>query len=216
MGLLKNVYFFWSILIVANIIMYVFNVVISFLWSKHRNLKSLEITRPDIKASLMILLVNILTAIPGYFLFINGRIIFTNEFFFRDLLILILVFDFFMYFLHFLSHKMWPFKILHKHHHTHKYFNEFSLYVMHPLEAFFFGMLLTIFAYVFNLNFYSFLLFIFFNWVYGVVAHLNTNSVNKPKVFGNSTFHKIHHSESNCNYGFYFVLWDSILGTQSK
>ncbi len=216
MPLIQNAYFFWSTLIVANIIMYVFNVVISFLWSKHQNLKSLAISKPDIKASLMILFVNISTAIPGYFLFANGRIIFTNEFFFRDFILLILVFDFFMYCFHYLSHKMWPFKILHKHHHTHKYFNEVSLYVMHPLEAFFFGMLLTISAYVFNLNFYSFLLFLFFNWVYGVIAHLNTNSINKSRFWGNSVFHKEHHAESNGNYGFYTTLWDAIFSTKLK
>jgi len=196
--------------------MYSVNILISFLWSKHRNLKSLAVIKPDVKASLLVLLINILTAIPGYLLFLMGGIVFTNEFFFRDLLILILVFDFFMYLLHFLSHKMWPFKVLHKHHHTHTFFNEFSLYVMHPLEAFFFGLLLTMSVYVIDFNIYSFLVFIFFNWVYGVVAHLNTNSTKKARFWGNSVFHKEHHAESNGNYGFYTVLWDSIFSTKIK
>ncbi len=196
--------------------MYAVNILISFLWSKHRNLKSLEITKQDVKASLIIVLVNILTAIPGYLLYLNGSIVFTDEFFFRDLVLLILVFDFFMYFLHFLSHKMWPLKILHKHHHSHTFFNEFSLYVMHPLEAFFFGLVLTLSAYVFNLNLLSFLIFITFNWAYGVVAHLNTNSTKRARFWGNNVFHKEHHAESNGNYGFYTVLWDSVFSTKLK
>ena len=216
MDLLKNAYFFWSILIISNIAMYALNVLISFLWSKHRKLKSLAITQQDVKASLITLMVNILIAIPGYLLYLNGVIVFTGEFFFRDLVILILLFDFFMYFLHFLSHKVWPLKILHKHHHSHIYFNEFSLYVMHPLEAFFFGLVLTLSAYLFDFNFYSFLVFLFFNWGYGVVAHLNTNSTKKSNFWGNSVFHKEHHSELNGNYGFYTILWDSIFSTKLK
>ncbi len=213
---LLNAYFFWPLLILSNFGMYVLNILISFSWSKYRNLKRLEITQADVKSSLIILLVNILTAIPGYFLYLNGAIVFTNKFFFRDLVILILVFDFLMYGLHYLSHKMWPFKILHKHHHSHTYFNEFSLYVMHPLEAFFFGLLLTISAYLYDFSIYSFIVFILFNWAYGVLAHLNTNSTKQARFFGNSLFHKDHHAESTGNYGFYTTLWDSVFSTKLK
>ncbi len=215
MELLKNEYIFWSVLIAANVFMFLLNVLINFFWSKQYNLKSLKISSLDIKTSLITLGVNVIVAIPGYYLFLGGKIAFNQQGFLVDLVLLIFLFDVVMYLLHYAFHIIWPFKKIHQHHHTHTYFNEFSLYVMNPLEALFFGLLLTLIAFVFNLNIYSFLLFIFFNWLYGVVAHLNTKSEKMPLFFGNSSFHKKHHAQSNCNYGFYTVVWDKLFRTTS-
>jgi len=215
MELLQNQYAFWSILIAANILMFLLNVVINALWSKYNNLKSLRISSLDVKSSLITLSVNIAVAIPGYYLFLGSKISFSQHGFLLDFILLIFLFDVVMYVLHYLFHMVWPFKKIHKHHHTHTYFNEFSLYVMNPLEALFFGLLLTLSAYVITINMYSFILFIFFNWLYGLVAHLNTTLKKTPLFFGNSSFHKRHHSTSNCNYGFYTVIWDKLFRTTS-
>ncbi len=212
---LKNPFLFWPVLIIANLLMYVVNMVISFWWAQTKHLKSLKVTGLDVKTSVITLVINIIIAIPGYYLFSINKIMFTNHYFVRDLLLLIIAFDFAMYGLHYLSHIMWPLNIIHKNHHAHKYFNEFSLYVMHPMEAVFFGTLLTLFTYLFSFNMYSFLGFIFFNYLYGVIAHLNIRSPKQPMVFGNSTFHAEHHEKSNCNYGFYTVIWDKLFKTNS-
>ncbi|VAW26921.1 hypothetical protein MNBD_BACTEROID06-254 [hydrothermal vent metagenome] len=215
MELLKNEYIFWSVLMAANVFMFLLNALINLFWSKQYKLKSLKISSLDIKTSLITLGVNVIVAIPGYYLFLGGKITFNQQGFLVDLVLLIFLFDVVMYILHYAFHIIWPFKKIHQHHHTHTYFNEFSLYVMNPLEALFFGLLLTLIAFVFNLNIYSFLLFIFFNWLYGVVAHLNTKSEKTPLFFGNSSFHKKHHALSNCNYGFYTVVWDKLFRTTS-
>lgn len=216
MTLLNNPYVFWGVLIFANILMYLLNILISYCWSHFYKTSTLKITKPDIKTSIYVLFANILVAFPGYFLFLTSKIVFTETHFFRDLILLIMGFDLLMYFIHYLSHTVWPFKMFHKNHHSHKDFNVISLYVMHPFEAFSFGALLTIFALLFDLNFYSFMVFLFFNWLYGVVAHLNTESTKQPFIFGNHIFHKAHHKHSNCNYGFYTVFWDWVFRTGYK
>ncbi len=212
-NLLDNTYLFFGVLIVGNILMYFFNIIIHYFWNYIHKTETLKIIKSDIKNSLQILLVNIFVAIPGYILFTTSYIKFTEKHFFIDFLLLFIGFDFIMYVLHYLSHTLKPLKTLHKNHHSHKYFNIYSLYVMHPFEAFSFGILLTFASLIYSFNFYSFVLFLVFNWLYGVIAHLNTKSTKQPIIFGNHIFHKAHHSQSNCNFGFYTVFWDKIFRT---
>jgi sterol desaturase/sphingolipid hydroxylase (fatty acid hydroxylase superfamily) len=197
--------------------MYLCTIFISYSWSKNHNHKTLELTKKDVYNSLTIVAVNVLVAIPGYFLFINGYIHFTTKSYpIIDFILLFLIFDLVMYLLHVISHFVWPFKKLHKKHHSHQYFNTISLYVMAPVEALLFGFVLTICAFFLQLNIYSFLVFIFLNWILGVISHLNTTSTKQPFLFGNHVFHKIHHQQSNKNFGFYTVIWDRLLGTYYK
>ena len=217
MQIFNNIYQFWLILFISNILMYVLTIVISYFWSKYNNFNTLKLTKKDINNSLFTLLINVLVAIPGYLLFSNGYITFQIEFhFIRDIIVLYFFFDLTMYLLHLASHYVWPFQNFHKKHHSHKYFNAISLYVMEPIESLLFGLLLTIFVYFYSVNFYSFLVFIFINWLLGVIGHLNTNSTKQPLLFGNHIFHSMHHQYPNSNYGFYTLIWDRLFGTINK
>lgn len=217
MQLIKNPLIFWTVLISANLIMYLCTVLISYTWSKIHNHKTLKLTKHDVYNSLIVLIINILVAIPGYLLLNNANINFkTNSHLIRDFIILFFVFDLVMYLLHLVSHYVWPFKKFHDKHHTHEYFNAISLYVMEPIEALLFGILLTVCAYFIEFNIYSFLGFLFINWILGVIGHLNTKSTKQPLLFGNHVFHKAHHQHGNKNFGFYTVIWDKIFGTILK
>ncbi|MDW7690707.1 sterol desaturase family protein [Flammeovirgaceae bacterium SG7u.111] len=189
---------------------------INYIWTRVHKMEALSVTKSDVNNSLLTLLINILVAIPGYFLYTKGYIQFTEHHFFIDLLLLLIGFDFSMYFLHYLSHTVKFLKSLHNDHHTHTSFNVFSLYVMNPFESFSFGLLLTVACFLFPVNIYSFLVFLVFNWLYGVISHLNTNSSSQPTVFVNHIFHKTHHTQYDCNYGFYTLLWDKLFGTFAK
>jgi len=214
MQLFNNTYTFWAILIIANIAMYALTILISYTWSKIKQHKTLKLTRQDVFNSITVLIINMLVAIPGYLLFKNNHISFTTEaHFIRDFLLLYFIFDLVMYLLHLASHHLWPFKKFHIKHHSHQYFNAISLYVMEPIESLLFGLLLTLCALLFSLNLYSFLAFIFVNWLLGVIGHLNTTATKQPQFFGNHIFHKTHHQHPNSNYGFYTVIWDKIFGT---
>lgn len=212
--LLQNPYSFFYLLACANILMYVITIIVSYFWSQSKGHSTLKLTRVDVVNSLQILFVNILVAVPGYYLLKGGVISFISEgSFLLDFLFLVLIFDFTMYVLHLISHYVWPFKYFHLQHHTHHYFNAISLYVMAPIEAILFGTLLTLTTLLFTFNIYSLLLFIFFNWIFGVIGHLNTSATKLPRFFGNSIFHQTHHQQPNCNFGFYTVFWDNLFGT---
>lgn len=206
-------YIFWTLLTVSNILMYLITMLLSLLWSRYFNYSMLKVTRKDLITSIKVVSVNIVVAFPGYWLFKQGYIQFTSTNFIRDCILLVVGFDLAMYLLHFLSHTFKPFKALHTTHHTHHHFNMISLYVMNPWEAFLFGVLLTFSACLYSFNLYSFFAFIAFNWLYGVASHLNTSSQKQPFLFGNHIFHKMHHVQPNCNYGFYTVVWDKFFGT---
>ncbi len=210
---LHNPILFWGLLLSANVLMYLTTIIISRLWSSFYQHESATIKKRDIILSIIVVFVNVIVAIPGYLLFLHSKITFDDAHFLRDFGILFFLIDFFMYVLHFVAHYIWPFKLLHKEHHLIGDFNSISLYIMNPLEALFFGIILTIFPLLLSLNLYSFLLIIFINWLLGVIAHLHTSSNKKSMLFGNNIFHKQHHEYSSCNYGFFTVLWDRLFGT---
>ena len=56
--------------------------------------------------------------------------------------------------------------------------------------------------------------------LFNVIGHLGYEFFPKKymnsvlgKIFFSSTFHNMHHSKNNCNYGLYFIIWDRIFGT---
>ena len=205
---------FFVVLFLSNLLMLILNVCLSYIWNNYFKLNSLEYNLKDVFSAVFVAIgINVLVAIPGYFLYINSFISFTNVNFFLDFLLIFFSIDVLMYFFHLLSHYVMPFKKMHQNHHQHKTFNGVSLYVMHPFEAVAFGLLLTVVVIVFSVNIYSFLIFLFINWLYGVIGHLNTKSTKNPKLFGNNVFHQNHHKYGKYNFGFYTVLWDKLFGT---
>lgn len=214
--LLKNPYIFWLTLLIANLLMFFSTILLSYIWASVYKHKMLPLTKKDLKTSIYVLLVNIMIALPGYFLFINSKITFSENGFWIDIIWLFFLFDFMMYILHYASHTLYPFKLLHEKHHEHEEnFNSLSLYVMHPAEAASLGLLITVVTFLFSPNFYSFIAFIIINWLMGLISHLNTSS-QKEFILGNNMFHKIHHKKYHYNYGFYTIIWDKIFGTYLK
>lgn len=214
---LRDPFIFFPVLIFANIISYGLNILISKIWDR-RNQHTTVTEKKEVLFSLLILLLNIAVAVPGFMLWRTGVITFSNTNFFLSFLGLFLLMDLLMYFLHWLSHNISPLKKIHSKHHEHsEQFNPVSLYYMSPWESIFFGLLLTMVAVLFSFNLYAFIVFLTFNWFYGVITHLNV-SKNKPYflIFTTNTFHKNHHQLSCKNYGFYTFLWDRIFRTEVK
>ncbi len=214
---LKNPATFFSLLIVANSITYGLTIGINKLWNKIFNYQQ-GLSKKEILGSLLILSINILIAVPGYLLWIMGSITFSKASFWSSFIGVFLIMDFLMYVLHYLSHSIKLLNKIHSKHHEHSSsFNAVSLYHMSPWESIFFGLLLTLVTLLFQFNMYAFMLFLFFNWLYGLLTHLNGNSY-KPSVFIFTTniFHKSHHEYHNVNFGFYTVFWDRIFKTERK
>ncbi|MDO6758716.1 sterol desaturase family protein [Tamlana sp. 2_MG-2023] len=214
---LKNPITFFSLLIIANIFTYILTIAISKLWNKIYNYQE-DLLKKEIIGSILILCINIIIAIPGYILWVNDLIIFSEYNIWFSFVAVFLLMDFLMYALHYLSHRLSLLKKIHSKHHEHSdKFNSVSLYHMSPWEAIFFGLLLTLITVLFQFNIYGFILFLFFNWLYGLITHLNGNTY-KPFlfIFTTNTFHKAHHKLNNGNFGFYTFFWDKLFKTEAK
>jgi len=204
---------FWFI-VISNLLMYMTTVLVSYFWSRFYQLETYPLNKRDVKNSFIVLVINILVAVPGLWLWSLGYIVFSESgHFLGHLILLFFGFDLLMYGFHWMSHAAWPFNRFHDKHHVHTYFNSISLYVMEPVEAIFFGLLLMLAAYVYTFNIFSFILFLILNWLLGVVGHLNSRKTKQPYLFGNYVFHKTHHQKGCFNYGFYTVIWDKIFRT---
>ncbi len=214
---IKDPFIFFTLLIIANIISFVLNIVVSKIWDNIYKYDTF-ITRKELLFSVVTLAINVLIAIPGFILWSKEVIVFSNDNFLLSFMGLFFLMDFLMYLLHWFSHNISYLKNIHSKHHEHSVkFNAVSLYYMSPWESIFFGLLLTVIAILFSFNLYSFIFFLVFNWFYGVITHLNVKK-SKPLflIFTTNTFHKKHHQLNNKNYGFYTTLWDKIFKTETK
>ena len=214
---IKNPIIFFPILISLNIMAYLLNIVISIFWDKILK-HNTNTTTKEIRSSLLTLFINIVIAIPGYILWVKGIIVFANLNIWATFISLFLLMDFLMYFLHWASHTIPTLKKIHLKHHEHsENFNCVSLYYMSPWESVLFGLLLTTVAILFSFNIYGFILFLGFNWFYGVITHLNINN-SKPYflIFTTNFFHQNHHHLFYKNYGFYTFIWDKLFKTEKN
>ncbi|WP_291871270.1 sterol desaturase family protein [Maribacter sp.] len=214
---LKDPYIFFPLLITLNIIAYALNVGISKLWDKVYKHQT-TISKKEIRNSLLILFLNIIIAVPGFILWTKGIITFSNNNLWLSFIGLFILMDFLMYVLHWASHNIHYLKKIHSKHHEHSIkFNCVSLYYMSPWESILFGILLSTIAIFFSFNIYGFILFLIFNWFYGVITHLNVSANSSPfLIFTTNTFHKNHHELNYKNYGFYTFLWDKIFKTKTN
>lgn len=204
---------FWVTLTVFNFVSLGFNIVINYINNTYNLHERLPITKTDINISLINVVLNILIAIPGYYMFKEGIINFSEKNMIRDFLILLFSVDLLMYLFHRLSHRIYPLTAIHEQHHTHTSFNEFSLYVMNPVESIALGIIITLMAFILQCNIYSFIGFLFINWLYGVISHLNTRATSEIPFWGNQRLHQNHHQLQGFNFGFYTKVWDYLFGT---
>lgn len=137
-----------------------------------------------------------------------------------DLVLITIIMDFLMFVFHFYIHKSkWIYNI-HKHHHSHIETNVYSLFVLHPIETFGFGLLWLFTIMVMDYNFYSVTFYLILNLIYGILGHLKKDIfpkfwMNNPitKWISSTRFHNNHHLYPNKNFGFYFIFWDKIFKT---
>nr|WP_317632455.1 sterol desaturase family protein [uncultured Flavobacterium sp.] len=198
-----------------------FYVLVDVTCSKQKlQVNSYPIKWNDIKLSMLTILINAFVQLIGvYFLKLNWLQISYDS----DLLTLvvevfaiILIMDLVMYFFHYLAHIPFFYKIIHAKHHEHVSTNLLSLFVLHPIEAFGFGMLMLLVFMSYTFSVYAISFYILINLIWGTVGHLNLaffpKWVNQIYV-GTSEFHNQHHVQENKNFGFYTSVWDRVFKT---
>lgn len=137
-----------------------------------------------------------------------------------DTLLLIVIMDFFMFCFHYMVHHLKWFYPLHQLHHTHVETSVYSLFVLHPVETFGFGMIWLSTITLVKFNFISIIIYLTLNLLYGIFGHLKTDLFPdfwyKSKItkwISTTRFHANHHKNESHNFGFYFTIWDKIFKT---
>ncbi|MBY0503656.1 MAG: sterol desaturase family protein [Bryobacteraceae bacterium] len=127
-------------------------------------------------------------------------------------------FDLCLYVLHRLMHTTWLYEAAHRRHHDHTNVSGISLYVMNPLEAAGFGLLLILFLLGHSCSIEALLGFLFLNWLYGTIGHsaLPISGGLLSWFVGDAAFHHRHNVEQNCNFGFFTGVWDRLWRTLAE
>ncbi len=214
---------FISLLGAANIAMYIGSwvgvAVLQRLFdSRTMNTQPALASWRDVLLSLLILSINVGTGIPGWWLWKHGYIVLVDRSFPAAILdgaLMFVYFDLCMYGLHRFIHASWLYNVIHRRHHDHTNVSGISLYVMNPVEAAGFGMLLILFLLGRACDVRALLAFLFLNWSYGTIGHsaLPISGGLLSWFVGNAAFHHRHHTEQHGNYGFFTGVWDRLWRT---
>jgi len=166
--------------------------------------------------------VNWLITIVAWFLWRQGFVVIRRDVGLRawlDVPILVLVMDLAMYLLHRLVHLPWFFPI-HRLHHEYDRPRPLSLFVLHPLETFGFGVLWLVVITIYPSSWLGLSAYLAINLGAGMLGHLGVepfpswwSQLPALRQLGTSTFHARHHQDIHHNFGFYTVVWDRLFGT---
>ena len=131
--------------------------------------------------------------------------------------------DTYFYWIHRFMHMKWVFKYVHQTHHRSLNPSPLAVFAFHPLEAAIEWAFIVIAIFFIPLHPITLSLFLLFSHAMNVIGHLGyeifpSNFVRHPifKWLNSSTHHNMHHQHFSSNYGFYFNIWDRLLGTNNS
>lgn len=202
-------------------------IVLAVFFGKYIEPENTKVRKSDIKWIVSTLTCNTIITMIGFKLYCFNILKFNfNESIYQiiiDILLLVFIIDFIMFWSHFLAHKLNFFYSIHKHHHNHVSTSVYSLFILHPIETIGFGVILISIITLFHFNFYSITVYLILNISYGVLGHLKTDLFPKfwnnflvTKFITNTKFHNKHHIDESANFGFYFTIWDMFIKTYNK
>ncbi len=141
-------------------------------------------------------------------------------YFFVSILIYLLVYDTFTYWQHRLMHTRWLFRHVHAVHHRVGNPTALATFALHPIENIPGNLYLVVFVALVPIHPLALTLSAASVSLYGIMVHLGYEFCPSwffhHRVFGcflTSTHHNMHHRFVGCNYGAFFRLWDSLMGT---
>jgi len=136
---------------------------------------------------------------------------------------LMFIHDTYFYWVHRLMHHRKLFRLMHRVHHQSFNPTPWASLSFHPLEAIAEVAILPIAAFFLPIHPITLALFATWSLVWNIVGHLGYEVFPKGFVyhpffrwFNTSTHHNMHHEISNCNYGLYFNIWDTWMGTNHE
>lgn len=182
-----------------------------------------QLKHSDIFLSVFVVVCNAMVMILSVNLLRQGWLVLAEPdpiYVFLEVGLILLAMDFGMYVFHRIAHHQVLFKLIHGSHHQHTSTNAISLFVLHPLEAIGFGLILVGVLMLYSFSALAITVYLLINLIWGTLGHLNVEvfpSRFKSIFIINSlctvTFHNQHHQSPHHNFGFYTNVWDRVFGT---
>lgn len=218
-------------LVVENLIVFGFalvfgRVLVRLYATKRVALEPLPLARIEVAAAAGCVLMNTCVTILGLVLWRNGIIRFRTDvgvWAWLDVVALLLIMDFLMYFLHRIAHHPLLFGLMHRLHHNYDRPRPLTLFVLNPFENLSFGLLWLGVVWMYDWSWLGMSVYLFLNVLFGTLGHLGVEPF--PDWWGRtpiirhiagSTFHARHHQDVTGNFGFYTTIWDQLFGTLRK
>jgi Delta7-sterol 5-desaturase len=219
---LSAVFLVENLLILVGVI--VAGRVLIALFARNRVALSPEpVATSDVVIALVNVGLNTLTTVAGLLLWRAGVIEFrtdTGIWALLDILVLIVVMDFAMYWLHRLAHNRFLYPLLHRYHHAFDRPRPLTLFALNPAENLAFGALWLAVICIYDASWLGMSVYLVLNVAFGTVGHLGVEPLPREwlsvPVLGQvagASFHAQHHQDKEHNFGFYTLLWDRLFGT---
>ena len=220
-----------SALVVENLIVFgfalVFGRVLVRMYATRRvALEPLPLAKIEVAAAAGCVLMNTCVTILGLVLWRNDIIRFRTDvgvWAWLDVVALLLIMDFLMYFLHRIAHHPLLFGLMHRLHHDYDRPRPLTLFVLNPFENLSFGLLWLGVVWAHDWSWLGMSVYLFLNVMFGTLGHLGVEPF--PDWWGRtpilrhiagSTFHARHHQDVTGNFGFYTTIWDQLFRTLRK
>lgn len=136
--------------------------------------------------------------------------------------IALFIHDTYFYWMHRLIHHPKIFRRVHLVHHKSVNPSPLASYSFHFLEGLLEAMIAPIILILLPVNVIALIFFTFLSFSINVYGHLGYEIAPKWirnsllfEIISTSTYHNLHHSRFEGNYGLYFRLWDRIMGTEN-
>lgn len=181
------------------------------------------ITRLELTVALCNVLLNTVITLVGWQLWRSGVIRFRDSTVTGvvvDVVVLLLVMDWCMYWLHRLAHVPVLFHWIHELHHRFDKVRPLTLFALNPLENLGFGLLWLAVIAVYPASWIGMSIYLVLNVLCGAIGHLGVEPAPAwwvgsavTRQIAGSSFHAQHHQDVQHNFGFYTLVWDRLFGT---
>ena len=141
-------------------------------------------------------------------------------YFIFSIFLYMVIHDLYFYITHRMMHHKKKYPIVHQVHHISLNPTPWAAFSFHPIEAFIQIAWIPIIILFVPTHIFTIAIWVMYMMLFNVIGHLGYEFFPKRfvnsffgKIFFTPTFHNMHHSKNNCNYGLYFIIWDRLFGT---
>lgn len=196
-----------------------------------RRLQPVPFTREQVRREIFhSMTTSLIFACVGTAVFFGGKLGLTQVYrdvgdygwawFWLSIPVMLLIHDFYFYWMHRLIHHEKLFERVHRTHHLSTNPSPWAAFAFHPLEGVLEALIIVIIAVVMPVHVAALSLFALLSLIYNVYGHLGYEVMPRalakspPGAWLNkSAYHNLHHRAFSSNYGLYTTIWDRMFGT---